>query len=57
MYLSYVVVDTHDAPNCVCVKMISCCVRRRMDDDDISAAIDGDDECLLADGYTCSIDG
>ena len=28
-----------------------------MDDDDISAAIDGDDECLLADGYTCSIDG
>ena len=28
-----------------------------IDDDDLSAAIDGDDECLLADGYTCSIDG
>jgi protein Mpv17 len=28
-----------------------------MDEDDLSEAIDGDDECLLADGYTCSIDG
>jgi hypothetical protein len=28
-----------------------------MDDDDLSAAIEGDDECLLADGFTCSIDG
>mmetsp|Transcript_15819 Transcript_15819/g.45578 ORF Transcript_15819/g.45578 Transcript_15819/m.45578 type:complete len:332 (+) Transcript_15819:51-1046(+) len=28
-----------------------------MDDNDLSEAIDGDDECLLADGYTCSIDG
>ena len=28
-----------------------------IDDDDLSAATDGDDECLLADGYTCSIDG